>query len=680
MTASRALFRPTLLRVSIVAGLMVGTQAAAADGLETIVITAPAAASPAEPLALTAEDSAPRADLAEVLREINGVTSGRMSGHGLDPIIRGQREHQLNVFLDGAAIANACPNRMDPPTSFGNLAGYDAVEVRKGVTTLTRGPGGSGGSIELTRNTFERAAEAGIQSRFGFATSNNGLTDQSSADALFSNGNAYGRVIGQIANGENYEDGDGNEVPSSFKQRSGTIIGGYRVSDETGIEVSVDRNRMLDTRYAGTGMDSIYDNATIYRLDGRLGDLEGPVDALRVELSRANVDHLMDNYSLRALNAPMPMEAPAESHTTTTRLTATSRIDAVEIDYGLDFERVRQDAQAINAMNDMLMFRQWPDGQTDQLGAFIESDWRLTGDDSLRAGMRVDRFESEIDADLEKSIATHMMVPASIRTSAADPKSDTEVSGLLRYDHAFDAHLNGHVGVSRTAVAPNLTQKYITLLMNGMLAKVGNPDLEPEIHHQLEAGLSWQRERLATSATVYVDQVDDYILQDRQIAGLMPMTTSYRNVDARLFGGEFDLRYGLTDWLAAEGQISYVRGRNTSDSRDLPQIPPLSGTLGLSAERGAIDGAVVLRWADGAEAIDEQSGLDTTETGGYAVLDLTAGYDITGNWRVEAGVDNVFDRTYAQHVNRAYSSVFGDPTARINEPGRTVWARLTATF
>ncbi|MFI9651306.1 TonB-dependent receptor domain-containing protein [Guyparkeria halopsychrophila] len=686
MTAARLHHRPTRLHATILVSLAnlatiaAGTQPAAAQGLDTILITAPEPVAIDQPVTLTAEDTAPRADLAEVLREINGVNAGRMSGHGLDPIIRGQREHQLNVLLDGAGIANACPNRMDPPTSFGNLAGYDTVEVRKGVTTLTRGPGGSGGSIELTRNTFERAAETGIQSRFGFATSSNGLTDQGSADVLMSNGHAYARVIGQIANGENYEDGEGNGVPSSFKQRSGTIIGGYRVSDETGIEVSIDRNRMLDTRYAGTGMDSIFDNATIYRLDGRLGDLDGPVDTLRLEVSRANVDHLMDNYSLRELTAPMRMEAPAESHTTTARLTASSRINGVEIDYGLDFQRVQQDAQAVNAMTDMLMFRQWPDGQTDQVGAFLEGDWELDDRNVIRAGLRVDRFDSEIDSSLDKGIATHMKVPAAIRAAATETKSDTEIGALLRYSHTFDSNLSGHVGISRTAVAANLTQKYFTLLMNGMLAKVGNPDLEPEIHHQIETGLSWQNERLLTNANLYVDQVDNYILQDRQIAGLMPMTTTYRNVDARLYGGELDLRYAVTDWLATEAQLAYVRGRNTSDSRDLPQIPPLSGNLGVRAERGALDAAVIMRWAARAEAIDKQSGLDTTETAGYAVLDLNAGYALSKNWRLEAGVDNVFDRTYAQHVNRAYSGAFGDPTARINEPGRTVWARLTATF
>ncbi|MFN2381209.1 MAG: TonB-dependent receptor domain-containing protein [Guyparkeria sp.] len=680
MTASQARHRPSLLQASIVAGLMTSSQVAIAEGLDTILITASEPVSIDQPVTLDADSTEPRADLAEVLREISGVTAGRMSGHGLDPIIRGQREHQLNVLLDGAGIANACPNRMDPPTSFGNLAGYDEVEVRKGVTTLTRGPGGSGGSIELTRNTFERAAEPGVQSRFGFTTSSNGLTDQSSADVLMSNGNAYGRVIGQIANGDNYEDGDGEKVPSSYKQRSGTVIGGYRVSDATGIEVSVDRNRMLDTRYAGAGMDSVYDNATIYRLDGRLGDLSGPVDGVHLELSRANVDHLMDNFSLRDLPAgKMKMEAPAESHTTTARLTATSRVDAAEFNYGIDFERVEQEALARKAISEELTFRQWPDGRADQFGAFVEADWAISDADGLRMGARIDRFESEIDPALEKSIATNgNTIPPAIRESAAETKSDTEVSGLLRYTHRFDRRLSGNVGISRTAVAPNLTQRYV---LTGGLDKVGNPDLAPEIHHQLDAGLTWQTDEQLAQATLFVDEVSDFILQDEgSIDGLPTDSTSYRNIDARLYGAELDLRQAVTDWLTAHGQIAYTRGRNTDDSRNLPQIPPLSGTLGLEAEYADFNGGVNLRWADRADLLDVASGLDTRETSGYGVVDLHAGYRISRNWKLAAGIDNLFDRTYSEHVNRAYTGAFGDPTARINEPGRTVWAQLTATF
>jgi len=671
---------PTLrlspLAAALLPALCLPATAMAETALDTIVISADAPLPVPDEASVSEEETTiPRADLSELLREISGVSAGRMSGHGLDPIIRGQREHQLDVSLDGAAIANACPNRMDPPTSFGNLAGYDEVVVTRGVTTLTQGAGGSGGRIELNRNTFERAARTGIQSRFGFGASDNGLSDQSSADVLLSNGHAYARAIGTIANGDNYEDGSGDEVPSSYKQRSGAIVGGYRVSDHTGIEVSVDRNRMLDTRYAGAGMDSVYDNATIYRLDGRLGELDGPVDAVRLEVSRANVDHLMDNFSLRELAAPMPMESLSESHATTARLGLSSRVAAIDLEYGLDFERVEQDAAGQNADSGMVMFRQWPDAQADQFGGFVEAGWSASADGRFVAGARIDRFESEIDSSLDKSLATHPHpgIPADVAESAARDKSDTEVSALLRYEHRFSDEVAGHVGVSRTAVAPNLTQKYALIVKGGDLNKVGNPDLNPEIHNQLATGLSWRTEQIEATGTLYLDQVEDFILQDQAVP-------TYRNVDARLYGGEVDLRYAVTDWLEARGQVAYTRGRNTDDSRNLPQIPPLSGRLGLAAQYAAFSGGVDLRWADRATDLDTASGLDTRETAGYGVVDLHAAWDITSNWRIQAGVENLFDKTYAEHVNRVYTSAFGDPDARINEPGRTVWARVTARF
>jgi iron complex outermembrane receptor protein len=669
-------FRLDRLSLALLPALCLPAPAMAETALETIVISADTPFPlPHEASVSEQETTVPRADLAEILRGISGVTAGRMSGHGLDPIIRGQREHQLNVSLDGAAIANACPNRMDPPTSFGNLAGYDQVVVTRGVTTLTQGAGGSGGRIELRRNTFERAARSGVQSRFGFGASDNGLTDQSSADVLLSNGHVYARAIGSIANGDNYEDGNGDEVPSSYKQRSGAIVGGYRVDEHTGIEVSVDRNRMLDTRYAGAGMDSVYDEATIYRLDGRIGALDGPVNALRLTVSRANVDHLMDNFSLRERVAPMPMESLSESHATSARLGLSSTMGALDLEYGVDFERIEQDAAGRNAMNDMVMFRQWPDAQADQLGGFVEADWSPTQAGRLVAGARIDRFESQIDASLDQSLVTHIHpgIPDEVADSARRDKSDTEISALLRYEHRFSRQLAGHLGLSRTAVAPNLTQKYALIVKGGNLDKVGNPDLNPEIHNQLASGLAWRTARFEATGTLYLDQVEDFILQDQTLP-------TYRNVDARLWGGEADLSYAVTDWLEARGQLAYTRGRNTDESRNLPQIPPLSGRLGLAARYAAFSGGVDLRWADRATHLDTDSRLDTRETAGYGVVDLHAGWEITANWRVQAGVENLFDQTYAEHVNRVYTSAFGDPQARINEPGRTIWARLSARF
>ena len=47
---------------------------------------------------------------------------------------------------------------------------------------------------------------------------------------------------------------------------------------------------------------------------------------------------------------------------------------------------------------------------------------------------------------------------------------------------------------------------------------------------------------------------------------------------------------------------------------------------------------------------------------------LGAGFSLT------AGVANIFDLDYANHLNRA--SLFDPDPVRVNEPGRTYWLRV----
>ena len=46
-----------------------------------------------------------------------------------------------------------------------------------------------------------------------------------------------------------------------------------------------------------------------------------------------------------------------------------------------------------------------------------------------------------------------------------------------------------------------------------------------------------------------------------------------------------------------------------------------------------------------------------------------------------AGVDNLFDRTYAEHLSRGGAMVSGyEQTTKVNEPGRTLWMKLDLNF
>ena len=75
-------------------------------------------------------------------------------------------------------------------------------------------------------------------------------------------------------------------------------------------------------------------------------------------------------------------------------------------------------------------------------------------------------------------------------------------------------------------------------------------------------------------------------------------------------------------------------------------------------------------------------GQDLGATGGFAVVSLNAGWKPAKGWLLTTGVDNLFGRTYAEHISRSTSAIPGYfvQSLRVNEPGRTLWAKASVTF
>jgi iron complex outermembrane receptor protein len=75
-------------------------------------------------------------------------------------------------------------------------------------------------------------------------------------------------------------------------------------------------------------------------------------------------------------------------------------------------------------------------------------------------------------------------------------------------------------------------------------------------------------------------------------------------------------------------------------------------------------------------------GQDIGATAGFAVLSLNAGWKPAKGWLVTGGVDNLFNRAYAEHISRSTSMIPGYlvQAIRVNEPGRTAWLKASLTF
>jgi iron complex outermembrane receptor protein len=378
---------------AIVLGALTNIPANAEEVLETVTVTGTStpATTPIDPRELsTIRESA------DMLRDIPGVSGSRMGGHGTDPVIRGLSQTRLNILLDGAYVHGGCPNRMDPPTAYAPPASYEDITVIKGVQTLEFGGGGPGGTILFERDTSRFAAEEGLRASLETGYRANGDGWDVAADIAGGNETGYARFIGSHMKSGNYEDGDGDEVRSGYKETSGTAILGYTPSDNTLLELSIERQETRDLLFAGAGMDSpLADNDT-YRLKFKTTDLGNTVSSLRAEIYRSEVEHVMDNYTLRtAANPMMLMRAPSASDTTGGRLITEVDSGIGEWKVGVDFQNNDRDATRTNDANGMLNSILWPGASIDQQGAFAELTHDLDKVNRVIVGARYDHVTSD---------------------------------------------------------------------------------------------------------------------------------------------------------------------------------------------------------------------------------------------------------------------------------------------
>jgi outer membrane receptor protein involved in Fe transport len=209
---------------------------------------------------------------------------GRMGGHGLEPRLRGMGETNINVLLDGAYVHNACPNRMDPPTSFGAVDSFDRVVVLKGVQTVRYGGGGSAGTVLYQRETPRFQPSEDWRLAIGSSWATHAETPDLTIDAAIGTPTLYLRAIGEKREMGNYEDGAGNEVRSAFNKQDVSFAFGWTPDDLTALELSFENNLTEDSLFPGAAMDAPFDENSLYRLQLRRLRAGGTIIAIESDL------------------------------------------------------------------------------------------------------------------------------------------------------------------------------------------------------------------------------------------------------------------------------------------------------------------------------------------------------------------------------------------------------------
>ncbi|MFG0228274.1 TonB-dependent copper receptor [Achromobacter sp. 413638] len=658
-------------------------QQAPAFDMDPVVITAVA---PDSPLTFITNPKTPRqplpaSDGTDYLKTIPGFSAIRNGGTNGDPVLRGMFGSRLNILTNGSAMPGACPARMDAPSSYISPETFDQLTVIKGPQTVLWGPGASAGTVRFDRDT-PRFTEAGVRFDGSLTGGSFGRNDQT-ADFTAGNESVYVRVTGNHSHSQDYKDGNGLRVPSRWDKWNTDLALGFTPDADTLFELTAGTGDG-EARYAGRGMDGSKFKRESFGLRFEKRNLGATLEKIEAQLYYNYADHVMDNYTLRRPdpNGPMPMAMAADVDRATWggRVAATLKLaDALSMTGGLDFQQSRHRGRSGTDTNSYRNQSWEKDAEFSNVGLFSELTWRASERGRLIGGARVDRASAK---DFRPTSGHMMMMP---NPTAGQRRDSTLPSGFLRYEQDLEnLPATWYVGLGHVQRFPDYWELFSP--GRGPAGSVNAFDaIKPEKTTQLDVGMQYRGDKVDAWVSGYAGYVRDFILFDYRPGGMMGPTSQASNVNARIAGGELGASWKVAPSWTLGATLAYAWGENRSDGRALPQIPPLEAKLSAAYDDGVWSAGALWRLVAPQKRYALNSGnvvgQDFGPSAGFGVFSLNAGYAISKQVKLSLGVDNLFDKAYAEHLNLAGDAGFGFPGhSRVNEPGRSVWARVSVKY
>jgi len=666
--------RITVFRLSplalTLAALHVGSALASDDtSLDAIVVTAPTMATP---LTVSTDPKAPRQpvpahDGADLLKSIPGFSVIRKGGTDGDPVFRGMAASRLGILLDGETILGGCGMRMDPPTAYVFPESYDKVVVQKGPQTVLYGPGNSAGLVRFERAT-PRFDTTGARFDGSLLVGSNERNDQV-VTAAAGTPRFYADAAATRSDANDYEDGSGREIHSAYTRWSTNLALGWTPDSNTLIELSMAKSDG-EAAYADRSMDGVkFDRENVgLKFEKRM--VSPLVAKIEAQVYRNYVDHVMDNYSLRTATG-MKMVSNPDRETVGGRIATTLNLGASSVlDLGIDAQKNDHSLRSASSMMgdpDYTSLARTPDMRFRTWGVFGELAHELDEANRLIGGMRIDQSSAE---DLRAG-----------KTTSGTEERDTLKAGFLRWERALAAGKTLYAGIGHSERAAdywerNKNPEAISMMMTGSASTFS---LAPEKTTQLDLGALHRAGPVQGSVSLFYAKHQDYILIE-QLPGVSSFASNARNIDATTYGLESDVSYQFSARWKGTASLAWVHGDNDTDDTPLAQMPPLEGRLGLEYDTGTWSAGALWRLVSGQHRVDIGAGnvvgQDIGTTAGFGVFSINAGYRLRKDTLVSAGIDNVFDKTYAEHISRSGALINGyEQTTRVNEPGRTFWLK-----
>jgi len=594
-------------------------------------------------------------DGASILQNVPNLSLSRKGQQSGDPVFRGLGGSRLAITANDQTLYGGCGIRMDSPTVYINPASYDEIIITKGPQTVTKGGGLIAGAVEFKRHPLV-FTEPGLRFSGNAGGGSNGFYDVH-ADLGAGNDKVSLRSIVTKGHADDYKDGNGVKIPSWYDRKSASLNLRATPTETMAFDIFYDANRS----------EAVFSNLNFLKQASFTDRDSGGV---RAELK--NLLPTLKNLTLEAGKSHQDIAVHfilpngKQSGGNPNRYTYNGKVQAdwqwwangsttTGIDFYKDRFQHRSNPRLVSMPNAL-------DSKTRNIGFFVEHRQELDNSHSVVGGLRHDRkrFQSYDGGWFE----------------AGQQRNYRNNAAFVRYENKAGAYRH-HVALGAAGRSPDPWE----LSRSKLAAK-------SESSVQLDMGTAFSGDGFHYWADAFVNRIDNYLLSHKTNAHSQDLDGDFsiRNVDAMRYGFELGGGWDINKSIRLNAGLAYTWAKNKTDGTPLGQTPPLSGNVGISyaAQQWSINvnsrfSARQNRYSLGDGSI---SGIDTGRSSGHTVFDVSGKYTVNQALNINFGVDNLFDKFYAEHISKVtnandFLTLYPEYRGtRIPEPGRRVWVTL----
>ncbi|MCZ7611620.1 MAG: TonB-dependent receptor [Ignavibacterium sp.] len=670
--------------------------------------------SPYSELLISAKEieSKPLQSFADIVKNQPGVSLLRDGIWGTEISIRGLNRENIVTLIDGSRILTATD--IAARLSMVNLNDIERIEIIKGASSSIYGSGATGGIVNIITkspslyNTF--SINGNVSAQY------NSVNNLSSFNGLLYSGGSFwaSKFAGSYRKADNIQTPLGELKNSQFEDYSFT--GSLNVLPVTNQKLSVDYQLFkandvgipgasvfpnnADVRYPFEKRELISAGYEIQNISKMFYKLSAKYSYQFIARDVENIPHTVQMVPGSGITPARRVSVlkitPGADHKSNNILLQGNLLlsNWNNLILGLDYwdrkyeghrekyqkiEVLDSTGQVVNTTNKVIGEKPLPNSSYSSLGVFAQDGMNLLKDKlDLNLGVRYDYIsitgEKTFNPEYEIVNGNLNNNPTGQQIIWNDVKSNnSSFSSNLGLKYSLSPMINITIGFAYSFRSPSLEERF-QFIDQGSLVRIGNPNLKPEEGKSADFGFRLYADNLKIITSIYYNYFNNLVSEVRGTFEGRNATFKTNIGEARIYGFDLSSEYNFINDYVFYTAFAYTKGDDVTSGGNLPEIPPLNGTVGIKFNLFDFANADVSSTLF-AEQGDVASG--ELKTPGYAIFNFVLSsmpIDFTSvKIKVFAGVENLFDKSYRNHL----STTRGNLTI---EPGRNIFTKLTMEF